>query len=324
MSAQSNEAAYSQFATANYVDIAATGKYILGFPSLRCSHSICPAALVIYELLITIDGEARIIWKRPITAPAVLLGSVRCCSPLQILNWVLDLIGFVQTALFSALRVFAIWDRSYAWSLVVFALSMVPFATNLVYTTPAPNPAYALVDTPMQYNAVNSSYGSVVYITRSLLILNDAIVLVLTWIKTFGHWRSARRVNVKASLTACLLRDGTVYFITLLSLSIAQLLTYDASANSTLVGKFIETLPPVLINRFMINLRAVDSEMSGDSVDMSDSQQGQSTPRFIKPTDRLGNLGETLHDGWSDKLWDDKYDTSGMDEERDCETAAEA
>lgn len=36
---------------------------------------------------------------------------------------------------FSALRVFAIWDRSYVWSLVVFALGIMPFAINLVRVT---------------------------------------------------------------------------------------------------------------------------------------------------------------------------------------------
>ncbi|EKM48076.1 uncharacterized protein PHACADRAFT_77010, partial [Phanerochaete carnosa HHB-10118-sp] len=106
---------------------------------------------IIYEFLITIGDEIEIVWRKPITASSVLLGSVRwcllltailnlapstpnnlenSCTPLQILTWVLNLIGFVQIALFSALRVFAIWDRSYVWSLVVFVLSIVPFATN--------------------------------------------------------------------------------------------------------------------------------------------------------------------------------------------------
>ncbi|EKM57587.1 uncharacterized protein PHACADRAFT_89855 [Phanerochaete carnosa HHB-10118-sp] len=44
----------------------------------ECSaHTICPSGLVVYEFLITIGDEIKIIWKRPVTASAVLLSSVR-------------------------------------------------------------------------------------------------------------------------------------------------------------------------------------------------------------------------------------------------------
>lgn len=73
------------------------------------------------------------------------------CTSIGILSEILILIGFIQTArtlhaaclspryplilhipVFAALRVFAIWNKSYVWSLPVFALSMAPFVTNLV------------------------------------------------------------------------------------------------------------------------------------------------------------------------------------------------
>ncbi|EKM48536.1 uncharacterized protein PHACADRAFT_79395, partial [Phanerochaete carnosa HHB-10118-sp] len=44
--------------------------------------------LVIYEFLITIGDEIKIVWRRPITARAILLGSVRWC---MLLSAVLDL-----------------------------------------------------------------------------------------------------------------------------------------------------------------------------------------------------------------------------------------
>ena len=37
-----------------------------------------------------------------------------------------------QYLVFSAIRVFAIWQRSYSWACVVFLLGIVPAATNLV------------------------------------------------------------------------------------------------------------------------------------------------------------------------------------------------
>ena len=48
----------------------------------------------------------------------------------------------------------------------------------------------------------------VAYVTRSSLVAADLIVLVLTWTKTFGSWKEARRLNVELSVSTCLLRDG--------------------------------------------------------------------------------------------------------------------
>lgn len=48
--------------------------------------------------------------------------------------------------------------------------------------------------------------------TRGALVLADAIVLVVTWVKTFGHWREAQRLNLRVSISTCLLRDGNPPF----------------------------------------------------------------------------------------------------------------
>ncbi|EKM48267.1 uncharacterized protein PHACADRAFT_214876 [Phanerochaete carnosa HHB-10118-sp] len=218
------------------------------------------------------------------------------------MTWILILIGFIQTALFASLRVFAIWDRSYVWSLIVFALNMVQFATNVIF------PKHSFIVYPLvgvkcvsiyRFSAqtTGTSRPRVVYITRGSAVLADAIVLVLTWIKTFGRWKQARRLNAEVSLTACFLRDGTIFFIALVAMNIAQLLTFDFSADLSPMSSFISTLPPVLINRFLINLRTVDSE----ALDINDRQQEQSSIRFRRSTNRLGNIGETLQDGWSDE-----------------------
>ncbi|EKM48477.1 uncharacterized protein PHACADRAFT_202765 [Phanerochaete carnosa HHB-10118-sp] len=250
MSAQSDQAlvqAYLRQATGDYIGVAAACKYILYLPFHR-SHNICPSGLVAYEFVITFGNEIEIVWKRPITARAVLLGSVRWCMLLAaVMNIAPET---ANAALFSALRVFAIWDRSYVWSLITFALSMVPFATNMhnavmIKYDIGVNPLVGTIcieesKVSAQVNSmwVHSSCDTLgiiilqyrfMYTTRSSLIIADAIVLVLTWIKTFRHWRNARRLKMRASLTICLLRDGTMYFIALLALNISQLLTYNIS-----------------------------------------------------------------------------------------------
>ncbi|EKM57647.1 uncharacterized protein PHACADRAFT_206531 [Phanerochaete carnosa HHB-10118-sp] len=187
---------------------------------------------------------------------------------------------------------------------------MVPFGINLTYyatskygyiVEPLVGPTCTL-ETPFSARTFSIRKSCLVYITRGSLILADVIVLTLTWIKTFGFWRQARRANVGTSLTTCLLRDGTIYFLVLLAINIAQLLTANSSGDVVPLTPFVATLPSVLINRFIINLRTADSEASGSSYG-GDEQRGLSTLQFQRgPTTRnfLGNIGESLQDGWSD------------------------
>lgn len=209
--------------------------------------------LVIYEFIVTFLDEIRVVWMTPIAASTILLGSVRYtmlisaaiqvlatpttvegCRAIVVLTHVLNLIAFAQTALFSALRVFAIGNRNYYLSILVFLLGIVPFATNLMLTAIA---AYGYVSLPPPVGPTCYSDAPIsvrtsnimTYATRACLILSDVLVLIVTWIKTFGQWRSARQANVRVSLTTCLLRDGTVYFIVLLACNMAHMLTFNLS-----------------------------------------------------------------------------------------------
>ena len=53
----------------------------------------------------------------------------------------------------------------------------------------------------------------VLYLTRSGAIAADALVLILTWTRTFLQWRQLRRVGIRHSISALLLRDGTPIFL---------------------------------------------------------------------------------------------------------------
>lgn len=52
----------------------------------------------------------------------------------------------------------------------------------------------------------------VLIFTRSSVIASDVLVLVLTWVKSFTHWRQMRRLKLGSSISSVLLRDG-MYFI---------------------------------------------------------------------------------------------------------------
>lgn len=51
---------------------------------------------------------------------------------------------------------------------------------------------------------------TVTYLTGAATISADALVLGLTWVKTFRQWRSARHANIKDTIMERLLRDGEI------------------------------------------------------------------------------------------------------------------
>ncbi|OBZ67950.1 hypothetical protein A0H81_12103 [Grifola frondosa] len=102
---------------------------------------------------------------------------------------------------------------------------------------------------------------------RASAVLADAAVLAFTWNKTFRLKAEASEAGVKTSFASILMRDGTIYFLTLLVLNIV-----DMVVNRLFVGEFIYPLSTwiavmtaILMCRFMLDLHEVESSLSGDS-----------------------------------------------------------
>lgn len=112
---------------------------------------------------------------------------------------------------------------------------------------------------------------------------------------------------------------GSIADVELKSLSLAGVLILVLVRALRSVCRYrthgLATQPPVFINRFMINLRMAGSAMSDYSLHISDQQQGQSTLEFRIPADRLGNIGETLQDGWNDEPCGEEDDAAETGEE---------
>ena len=53
--------------------------------------------------------------------------------------------------------------------------------------------------------------STVIYIVRGIAIGADALVLIMTWIKTYSIYVSARRAKIGTGIPQLLLRDGMYY-----------------------------------------------------------------------------------------------------------------
>lgn len=59
------------------------------------------------------------------------------------------------------------------------------------------------------------------------MIFNDILVLSLTWAKTFKQFKEARAIGMNTPITMLLLRDGTVYFLSVMIYFSCMLLLID-------------------------------------------------------------------------------------------------
>ncbi|KAJ3552742.1 hypothetical protein NM688_g3993 [Phlebia brevispora] len=205
------------------------------------------------------------------------------------------------SGLFSALRVFALLDHAYFTAGCVLLLGLAPMGIALY------------VDCHMVFLYVDDAVlGSSCYFLSILLpapvlfslasiltvIAPDIIAIVATWRKTYRQVRQAASIGVCAGFSETLIQYGTLYFGVILlvnMVSLAVFLIHSGSRFTNGISVFVAILPNILISRFIINLRQVESLASGSRSRLC----SMSAPRFRVPSipEMIGNLGEPLSNG---------------------------
>ncbi|KAI0766496.1 hypothetical protein BC629DRAFT_1442640 [Irpex lacteus] len=201
-----------------------------------------------------------------------------------------QLLQFLALALFTGLRAFALCGQNILVFIIVFGLSAVPFATDML--------GYIKSVIIFEEAFPTSICEAPTDLPQSLqlraVIAADVIVLLVTWPKTFGIIRQSKHLKERMPLTEVLLRDGTVFFVALLAINIFQLLIHSISSWSALLpgSAFLAPLTSIIVSRFFFNLRQADARPGhmGDSAFWS-------TIHFNSNV--IGNLSEPLSFGAS-------------------------
>ncbi|KAH9941301.1 uncharacterized protein BXZ73DRAFT_98517 [Epithele typhae] len=98
------------------------------------------------------------------------------------------------------------------------------------------------------------------------------------------------------TLSVLLLRDGTLYFLLLLALNVAQMIISSIPNGTTSVSHIVSPITSILITRFLLNLRQV-----AETLPDSDRPSGAlPTPIFstiFHSEDILENIGAPLRSG---------------------------
>ncbi|EKM49496.1 uncharacterized protein PHACADRAFT_214061 [Phanerochaete carnosa HHB-10118-sp] len=153
-------------------------------------------------------------------------------------------------------------------------------------------------------------------------VVADIIALVVTWTKTFQQWRSAHRVNMHLPITACLLRDGAVYFLLLLTINVTNIATILPSWTLPFSG-FIEFIPPILVSRFLLNLR---SSTEPGITDPSIPRLSELSVQFATPnvSNVIGNIGAPLDYTQAEELIRAEYEFPGDESDASLSDTASA
>lgn len=230
-------------------------------------------------------------WSTLALALVSLLSSAAVsCVAIQNIFHVVFALTYQPVNIFLSLRIFAMWERNWSLFAMILVLGLTPLITNSFSAAdftygPFRGPVSLCVNfLKPTITDFERKYTIADYVTQGVLLLQDILVLCLTWMKTYRKWTDARRVKVSVSVLECLLRDGTLYFVIMCAINITQMVIFDAESGEIL-GLYLNALPLVLMSRFVINLRQT-CEIGDSSV--------PSTVIFRRETNILGNVGESL------------------------------
>lgn len=282
---------------------------------------LAASALYCYDYVLTFSQEVRCIWQRRFSGASLLFVLNRYAvlvnrllRLIQLVSWsgfkrqqadvacrivwrmsaTCTILMYIAIAGFSALRMYAIYNKSRRVLAVVLVMGIVNPCVSIYYNTQL---TYQAMPPPFRGCGQDSSFGNpsvdLVFLVFGAVfsILLEAIVLALTWSRTADILMLLRKMQRKMGVTELLWRDGTVYFLVLITLTCLSMLSIrDDMFNN--IPALTDTLSSICIARFMLNLRAI-SLASGDRTSTITASLGLSDLKFAScPV--AGNLGAPL------------------------------
>jgi len=229
--------------------------YFFDFPGVYCS--IAAVVLIAYDVVLTFNREVACIWRRKFSAVTVLFlvmryvtlssqvltfvnefqpGLVLPCEAIGYLSNSLSIVVRATSAVFGALRIWAIWGQHWLVLVTILPISLVPavmdiYQNTLIRLSPLTSPLPFPVGgcswfIPLPIDA-QTRFATA---TRACAIAADAAILAATWMKTWSIHRGLKSANItvdvgrsRISLPELLIRDGTLYFGALFCLNVIDL-----------------------------------------------------------------------------------------------------
>ncbi|KAL6305528.1 hypothetical protein BKA93DRAFT_778596 [Sparassis latifolia] len=248
--------------------------------------------VIFYDYGLTFAREVHTMWgaKRKYTFATILFYIVRyagllfvilvmrstwstkshlTCIVLERVQMALNILLMAAVAVFSAMRVYALYFGNYFVFGIVLLLGLTnPILTMYISIMTEPQVAVlspTLNSCGMMPKIAPGPFEKLFMGTRACSIVADAVVVILTWMKTLHYRRAAMRANARMSVTTVLLKDGTAFFSSLLFLNVFALGIGQIADLIVVMTTWTTVVTSILTCRFMLDLReaASSSDPSG-------------------------------------------------------------
>ncbi|KAI0740828.1 hypothetical protein C8Q76DRAFT_689554 [Earliella scabrosa] len=220
------------------------------------------------------------------------------CGGIMHADDVFVILNYLSFAAFTILRVYGVWGRDWKPLLLIIPLTLIK---PIIYAIESANyiPAQAGPLIGCVYNMTVSDLfvAQLSTASKAATIAADAILIVLTWIKTYGIHKVSAQLEIRTPLATLLLRDGTAYFIILLSIQVVIIVSRQNGSQTSIWifwSYFDQTFTVIFLSRFMLNLRGLYfSDSNGSRGEGLTSRQAISNLCFTRSF-VVGNLGALL------------------------------
>ncbi|KAL1937965.1 hypothetical protein VTO73DRAFT_12715 [Trametes versicolor] len=231
--------------------------------------------LLLYDVILTSGKEYRYIWRSSkswfsrglyvwnrymyLLATILDVGTIPSMSdailvPKRSSNVLSDILNLIGPAMFTTLRIYALSRQNKVLVGVVLVLSMAPFV-------------------------INAQYGRLVIASRASLILVDSLAAAVTWAQTRAAIQMRTGTMKRPSLEQVMWKNGTVYFCTLVSLNVVDMVLVilsiaiapgDISSYvvafvdpSSLTTDLLHSISSILNSRFLLALHETSVQLQG-------------------------------------------------------------
>ncbi|TFK79019.1 hypothetical protein K466DRAFT_506330, partial [Polyporus arcularius HHB13444] len=243
-------------------------------------------ALLVFEWAITFGREVDLYWRDKFSVATILfllnrympivyiassfagglVTSDAVSDASRIVSSIaLDLLQYVPWTLFSTLRVYAICGRRWYLAAPILLFSGFPIILNLLHYHWEHGeiiPVLGCVGLSTLPPELSIMYVLITIVSRSSLIMADALVVLFTWLATYNSVRiDELRMNLP-TFSKLLLVDGTFYFVILtvlhaMHLVLTILSIAVADSQTSYIIAFTEPITAIFVSRFLMNLQAV-------------------------------------------------------------------
>ncbi|RPD53982.1 hypothetical protein L227DRAFT_580888 [Lentinus tigrinus ALCF2SS1-6] len=284
-------------------------------------------ALLTYEWVITLGREVDLFWRDKISIAQVLFLMNRyvpivyiaasfaggtatddaSCNASVLASIALVELQYVPWALFSSLRVYAICGRRWYLAAPVLLFAGFPIVLNLLHYHWEHGELVPVLGCQSVSTVPPRLSKIFTIVSRSSLIMADALVVVTTWATTYSSVRRSGGHIGAPTFSRLLLVDGTIYFVILTMLNTMHLTFTMLSIATSLsqvsyIISFTEPTTAILVSRFMFSLQEVKRR----------TEHQQSLNSFHSSIDFDGVLGAIESTLQPEDLWPSNDEVPGQ------------